>query len=151
MDKLINKIVKLISDSINEMEDLTKQAIEDNNCKPNKSGFTNIADAFAINICYSLRTSAEWHKQKSHDAGIQAQANHKRAGSAMFWSETEHREKVVSETISELLEVFVQQAKTLGYATSWNDLKSEVKAVEIPLSSINEMRNKQGLKPLTEK
>ena len=151
MDKLINKIVKLISDSINEMEDLTKKAIEDNSCKPNKSGFTNIADAFAINICYSLRTSAEWHKQKSHDAGIQAQANHKRAGSAMFWSETEHREKVVSETISELLEVFTQQAKTLGYATSWNELKSEVKAVEIPLSSINEMRNKQGLKPLTEK
>ena len=35
MDKLINKIVKLISDSINEMEDLTKQAIEDNNCIPN--------------------------------------------------------------------------------------------------------------------
>tara|TARA_R100001082_G_C4287012_1_gene126463 strand:- start:83 stop:538 length:456 start_codon:yes stop_codon:yes gene_type:complete len=151
MDKLINKIVKLISDSINEMEDLTKQAIKDNSCKPNKSGFTNIADAFAINICYSLRTSAEWHKQKSHDAGIQAQANHKRAGSAMFWSETEHREKVVSETISELLEVFVQQAKDLGYATSWNDLKSEVKAVEIPLSSINEMREQQGLKPLTEK
>ena len=68
----------------------------------------------------------------------------------MFWSETEHREKIVSETISELLEVFVQQAKDLGHATSWNDLKSEVKTVEIPLSSINEMRDKQGLKPLTE-
>ena len=39
----------------------------------------------------------------------------------MFWSETEHREKIVSETISELLEVFVQQAKDLGHATSWND------------------------------
>ena len=150
MDKLITKIVKLITDSINELEELTTQAIKDNSCKPNKSGFTNIADAFAINVCYSLRSSAEWHKQKSHDAGLQAQANHKRSGSAMFWSETEHREKIVSETISELLEVFVQQAKDLGHATSWNDLKSEVKTVEIPLSSINEMRDKQGLKPLTE-
>ena len=151
MDKLINKIVKLISDSVNELEELTVLAIKDNNCKPNKSGFTNIADAFSIGVCNSLRFSIEWHTKKSHEAGIQAQVNHKRAGSAMFWSETEHREKVVSETISELLEVFTKQANDLGYATSWNDLKSEVKAVEIPLSSINEMRNKQGLKPLTEK
>ena len=150
MDKLITKIVKLISESVNELEELTALAIKDNNAKPNKSGFTNIADAFSIGVTNSLKFSIKWHTQKSHEAGLQAQVNHARSGSAMFWSETEHREKVVAETLKELVQVFEAQAHDLGYATDWIQLKSEVKAVEIPLSSINEMRNKQGLKPLTE-
>jgi hypothetical protein len=151
MENLINKIVVMLTNSINELEELTATAIKNNNCKPNKAGFTNIADSFAINVMYTLTKSGDWHKQKSFEAGQQAQTNHKRAGSAMFWSETEHREKIVSETIEELKEVFAIQCKQLNLATSWEDLKSDVKAVEIPLSSINEMRNKQGLQPLTEK
>jgi hypothetical protein len=37
---------------------------------------------------------------------------------------------------------------SVNIATSWADLKGETKAIEIPLSDINAMREKQGLQPL---
>jgi len=45
-----------------------------------------------------------------------------------------------------LMQLFMKPS--VGIATSWSDLKGEVKAVEIPLSDINAMREKQGLQPL---
>ena len=92
-------------------------------------------------------------ERKAKECELKAQANSKRSGSAMFWGETEHRSRVVADCIQDIMQELNTLFKkpSVNIARSWDDLRSVEKAVEIPLSAINEMREKQGLQPLTEK
>ena len=146
----INKIADDIVIMLNALEELTAVAIKENNASPNKAGFTNIQDAMGIGIMYSLNSSIEFHLQRANEMQLKAQANYKNSGSATWFGENEQRERVVVECLQEFKQevesLFKKQA--VNIATSWADLRGEVKAIEIPLSDLNEMRDKQGLQPL---
>jgi len=156
MNKESKTITKTCNDAVkllNDIEEIIARAIKNNNCKPNKAGFTNFQDAGGIGFIYSLTSSMDYHLQRAKESQMKAQANYKNAGSATWWGENEHRSKVVAECIQEILQELGALFKVpeIDIATNWDDLRSVVKAVEIPLSSINEMRERQGLQPLTEK
>tara|TARA_R100000995_G_C3472064_1_gene118859 strand:+ start:554 stop:997 length:444 start_codon:yes stop_codon:yes gene_type:complete len=131
-----------------QLEDLIATEIKSKNAKPNQAGFTSIADAFAIAVYNCLNFSAEYHRQKEKEFNNMAEANHKKAGSCIRFSENEAREKVIADTIQELQGEWAKLCKEQGLAISWAELKGESKAVQIPLSDINAMREAQGLPPL---
>ena len=81
---------------------------------------------------------------------LKAQANYKNSGSATWFGENEQRERVVVECLQEIKQELESLFKkpAVNIATSWADLRGEVKAIEIPLSDLNDMREKQGLSPL---
>jgi len=150
MNKEINKITEDVVTVINALEELTAKAIKENNANPNKAGFTSIQDAMGIGIMYSLNSSIEFHLQRANEMQLKAQANYKNSGSATWFGENEHRERVIVECLQEIMEELgtLFSKPSINIATSWADLKGESKAVEIPLSDINAMREKQGLQPL---
>ena len=146
----INKITDDVVIMLNALEELTAVAIKENNASPNKAGFTNIQDAMGIGIMYSLNSSIEFHLQRANEMQLKAQANYKNSGSATWFGENEQRERVVVECLQEIKQELESLFKkpAVNIATSWADLKGEVKAIEIPLSDLNDMREKQGLQPL---
>tara|TARA_R110000850_G_scaffold99396_1_gene205905 strand:- start:11 stop:472 length:462 start_codon:yes stop_codon:yes gene_type:complete len=150
MNKEINKITEDVVTVINALEEVTAKAIKDNNANPNKAGFTSIQDAMGIGIMYSLNSSIEFHLQRANEMQLKAQANYKNSGSATWFGENEHRERVIVECLQEIMEELetLFSKPSVNIAKSWADLKGESKAVEIPLSDINAMREKQGLQPL---
>ena len=156
MNKAIDNISNTCDDVIiilNAIENIINNRIKERKAKPNKAGFTNYLDAGGIGLLYSLNSSMEYHLQRAKECELKAQANSKRSGSAMFWGETEHRSRVVADCIQDIMQELNTLFKkpSVNIARSWDDLRSVEKAVEIPLSAINEMREKQGLQPLTEK
>jgi len=146
----INKIADDIVIMLNALEELTAVAIKENNASPNKAGFTNIQDAMGIGIMYSLNSSIEFHLQRANEMQLKAQANYKNSGSATWFGENEQRERVVVECLQDIMQELTKLFKNpaVNIATSWADLRGEVKAIEIPLSDLNAMRDKQGLQPL---
>lgn len=146
----INKITDDVVIMLNALEELTAVAIKEKNASPNKAGFTNIQDAMGIGIMYSLNSSIEFHLQRANEMQLKAQANYKNSGSATWFGENEQRERVVVECLQEIKQELESLFKkpAVNIATSWADLKGEVKAIEIPLSDLNDMREKQGLSPL---
>jgi len=150
MDKLIEKTIDDVVIMLNAFEEIIAKTIVKKNAKPNKAGYTNIQDAMGIGIVYSLNSSIEYHNQRANESQLKAQANYKNSGSATWWGEQEHRSRVVVEALEEIKDELMQlfMKPSVSIATSWSDLKGEVKAVEIPLSDINAMREKQGLQPL---
>jgi len=148
--KTISKTCDDVVILLNAFEEIIAKRIKDENAKPNKAGYTDFKDAGGIGFMYSLTSSIEYHLQRANESEMKAQANYKNAGSATWWGENEHRARVVAECIQEIkqeLETLFKKP-AVNIATSWADLKGEVKAVEIPLSDINAMREKQGLQPL---
>jgi len=146
----INKITDDVVIMLNALEELTAVAIKENNASPNKAGFTNIQDAMGIGIMYSLNSSIEFHLQRANEMQLKAQANYKNSGSATWFGENEQRERVVVECLQDIMQELTKLFKNpaVNIATSWADLRGEVKAIEIPLSDLNAMRDKQGLQPL---
>ena len=145
---MITEITKQLIEWTNDLEELVASEIKRNNANPNQAGFTSIADAFAISVYNCLGFSAEYHRGKQKENNNLAEMNHKKAGSAMRFGENEHREKVIADTLIELQKEWQQLCKEAGLAISWAELKGESKAVQIPLSDINKMREQQGLPPL---
>ena len=145
---MITEITKQLIEWTNDLEELVASEIKRNNANPNQAGFTSIADAFAISVYNCLGFSAEYHRGKQKENNNLAEMNHKKAGSAMRFGENEHREKVIADTLVELQLEWQRLCKEAGLAISWAELKGESKAVQIPLSDINKMREQQGLPPL---
>ena len=145
---MITEITKQLIEWTNDLEELVASEIKRNNANPNQAGFTSIADAFAISVYNCLGFSAEYHRGKQKENNNLAEMNHKKAGSAMRFGENEHREKVIADTLIELQLEWQRLCKEAGLAISWAELKGESKAVQIPLSDINKMREQQGLPPL---
>ena len=145
---MITEITKQLINWTNDLEELVASEIKRNNANPNQAGFTSIADAFAISVYNCLGFSAEYHRGKQKENNNLAEMNHKKAGSAMRFGENEHREKVIADTLIELQAEWQKLCKEAGLAISWAELKGESKAVQIPLSDINKMREQQGLPPL---
>ena len=145
---MITEITKQLINWTNDLEELVASEIKSNNANPNQAGFTSIADAFAISVYNCLGFSAEYHRGKQKENNNLAEMNHKKAGSAMRFGENEHREKVIAATLIELQLEWQRLCKEAGLAISWAELKGESKAVQIPLSDINKMREQQGLPPL---
>ena len=145
---MITEITKQLIEWTNDLEELVASEIKSNNANPNQAGFTSIADAFAISVYNCLGFSAEYHRGKQKENNNLAEMNHKKAGSAMRFGENEHREKVIADTLIELQLEWQRLCKEAGLAISWAELKGESKAVQIPLSDINKMREQQGLPPL---
>ena len=145
---MITEITKQLIEWTNDLEELVASEIKRNNANPNQAGFTSIADAFAISVYNCLGFSAEYHRGKQKENNNLAEMNHKKAGSAMRFGENEHREKVIADTLIELQVEWQKLCKEAGLAISWAELKGESKAVQIPLSDINKMREQQGLPPL---
>ena len=145
---MITEITKQLIEWTNDLEELVASEIKRNNANPNQAGFTSIADAFAISVYNCLGFSAEYHRGKQKENNNLAEMNHKKAGSAMRFGENEHREKVIADTLIELQLEWQKLCKEAGLAISWAELKGESKAVQIPLSDINKMREQQGLPPL---
>jgi len=148
--KTISKTCDDVIIILNAFEEIIANRIKDEHAKPNKAGFTNFQDAGGIGFMYSLTSSIEYHLQRANEAEMKAQANYKNAGSATWWGENEHRSRVVAECIQEIQQELGTLFKkpVVNIATSWADLKGETKAIEIPLSDLNDMREKQGLSPL---
>ena len=145
---MITEITKPLIEWTNDLEELVASEIKRNNANPNQEGLTSIADAFAISVYNCLGFSAEYHRGKQKENNNLAEMNHKKAGSAMRFGENEHREKVIADTLIELQLEWQRLCKEAGLAISWAELKGEAKAVQIPLSDINKMREQQGLPPL---
>jgi len=145
---MITEITKQLIEWTNDLEELVASEIKRNNANPNQAGFTSIADAFAISVYNCLGFSAEYHRGKQKENNNLAEMNHAKAGSAMRFGENEHREKVIADTLIELQVEWQKLCKEAGLAISWAELKGESKAVQIPLSDINKMREQQGLPPL---
>tara|TARA_R100001510_G_C7626998_1_gene186665 strand:+ start:595 stop:1038 length:444 start_codon:yes stop_codon:yes gene_type:complete len=145
---MITEITKQLINWTNDLEELVASEIKANNANPNQAGFTSIADAFAISVYNCLGFSAEYHRGKQKENNNLAEMNHKKAGSAMRFGENEHREKVIADTLIELQAEWRKLCKEAGLAISWAELKGESKAVQIPLSDINKMREQQGLPPI---
>ena len=145
---MITEITKQLINWTNDLEELVASEIKSNNANPNQAGFTSIADAFAISVYNCLGFSAEYHRGKQKENNNLAEMNHKKAGAAMRFGENEHREKVIADTLVELQLEWQRLCKEAGLAISWAELKGESKAVQIPLSDINKMREQQGLPPL---
>ena len=145
---MITEITKQLIEWTNDLEELVASEIKRNKANPNQAGFTSIADAFAISVYNCLGFSAEYHRGKQKENNNLAEMNHKKAGSAMRFGENEHREKVIADTLIDLQSEWAKLCKEAGLAISWAELKGESKAVQIPLSDINKMREQQGLPPL---
>tara|TARA_A100001035_G_C27604150_1_gene417853 strand:- start:7 stop:450 length:444 start_codon:yes stop_codon:yes gene_type:complete len=145
---MITEITKQLINWTNDLEELVASEIQEKKAKPNQAGFTSIADAFAISVYNCLGFSAEYHRARQKENNNLAEMNHKKAGSAMRFGENEHREKVIADTLIDLQNEWAKLCKGAGLAISWAELKGESKAVQIPLSDINKMREQQGLPPL---
>ena len=145
---MITEITKQLINWTHDLEELVASEIKANNANPNQAGFTSIADAFAISVYNCLGFSAEYHRGKQKENNNLAEMNHKKAGSAMRFGENEHREKVIADTLIELQAEWQKLCKEAGLAISWAELKGESKAIQIPLSDINKMREQQGLPPI---
>ena len=104
MNKEVKKITEDVVIVINALEELTAKAIKENNANPNKAGFTSIQDAMGIGIMYSLNSSFEFHLQRANEMQLKAQANYKNSGSATWFGENEHRERVIVECLQEIME-----------------------------------------------
>ena len=152
-EQLIKDTANYLIQYLNGLEKLIAERIKAKKAKPNKSGFTSALDSQGIGAINSLQFTADWNRQKAKESFVKAETNQKKAGSAMWFGDNEQRHEVVSEGFEDFKQELIKLFKhpDINIATSWDNLKGEVKAIEIPVSQLNELREKQGLKPLTEK
>jgi len=152
-EQLIKDTANYLIQYLNGLEKLIAERIKAKKAKPNKSGFTSAIDSQGIGAINSLQFSADWNRQKAKESFVKAEANQKKAGSAMWFGDNEQRHEIVADAFEDFIQDLTKLFKhpEVNIATSWPELKGEVKAVEIPVSEINKLREKQGLKPLSQK
>ena len=152
-EQLIKDTANYLIQYLNGLEKIISDKIKAKKAKPNKAGFTNALDAQGIGAINSLQFSADWNRQKAKECYVKADTNQKNGGSAMWFGENEQRHEVVAEAFEEFKQDLIKLFKhpDINIAPSWPELKGGVKAIEIPVTQLNKLREKQGLKPLTEK
>ena len=153
MNKLIevqNEIKKVSNSMIAvcfQLEDLLSASLVSRNAKENDSSFLVLANNLSVSINGLLQRKAEQFNEKAHESNAQAEANHDKAGSAMWHSENELRYSVIAEAISEISCEFMKECKLNNLRTDWNDL-NQSKVKQVTKGDMNAYREKLGLNPI---
>ena len=148
--KLQNEIVNatsMLMKGIDALENITRLAIDEGKAKPNQSDWIYLGNHISVYVNYQLQKKVEELTEKAHEANAQAEANHAKAGSAIYYSENEKRHTVVRDALDDCQKSWSELCKNFGFRTDWNDLND--KPINKPsVTDVNVVRKNLGLEPL---
>ena len=121
-EKELREITNMLVNVTFRIEDYISMALKARNAKENDSSFLILAHNLSVSMNGILQRKSEQYNEKAHESNALAEANHNKAGSAMWHSENEHRYSIVAEAISDLSCEFMKSCKLNELRTDWNDL-----------------------------
>jgi hypothetical protein len=150
LQEVITKNTSLLMQGIDGLEAICKTAIKEKKCKPNQSDWIYMGNHIAVYVHYQMQKKIEELNERMMEARAKAQENHKKSGSATYFSENEARCLAVVEALEDSAKCWVQLCKDFGFRNNWNDLNDKPQRVA-SIEEINTMRANMGLEPLQDK